>query len=112
MAETRRHAMVRPLRHGADIVVMVHPDYQYSPRLVAAMASMIASGHYDVVLGSRDPRRHCSERRHAAVHSTSRTGFLPWLKIWPLASSSRNIIQASGAFTPRGAGDIASGGEL
>jgi glycosyltransferase involved in cell wall biosynthesis len=41
------------LRRGADIVVMVHPDYQYSPRLVAAMASMIASGHYDVVLGSR-----------------------------------------------------------
>jgi glycosyltransferase involved in cell wall biosynthesis len=41
------------LKHGADIVVMVHPDYQYSPRLVAAMASMIASGHYDVVLGSR-----------------------------------------------------------
>lgn len=41
------------LSHGGDIVVMVHPDYQYSPRLVAAMASMIASGHYDVVLGSR-----------------------------------------------------------
>ncbi len=41
------------LAHGADIVVMVHPDYQYSPRLVTAMASMIASGHYDVVLGSR-----------------------------------------------------------
>jgi len=41
------------LRCGADIVVMVHPDYQYSPRLVTAMASMIASGHYDVVLGSR-----------------------------------------------------------
>ncbi|MBI5075984.1 MAG: glycosyltransferase family 2 protein [Nitrospirae bacterium] len=41
------------LRHGADIVVMVHADYQYSPRLVAAMASMIASGHYDIVLGSR-----------------------------------------------------------
>src|SRR5271157_439203 len=31
------------LEHGADIVVMVHPDYQYSPRLVAAMASMITS---------------------------------------------------------------------
>ncbi|RPI36381.1 MAG: glycosyltransferase family 2 protein [Nitrospiraceae bacterium] len=41
------------LSHGADIVVMVHPDYQYSPKLVSAMASMIASGHYDVVLGSR-----------------------------------------------------------
>jgi glycosyltransferase involved in cell wall biosynthesis len=41
------------LARGADIVVMLHPDYQYSPRLVTAMASMIASGHYDVVLGSR-----------------------------------------------------------
>lgn len=41
------------LELGADIVVMVHPDYQYSPRLVTAMASMISSGHYDVVLGSR-----------------------------------------------------------
>lgn len=36
-----------------EIVVMLHPDYQYSPRLVAAMASMVASGEYDVVLGSR-----------------------------------------------------------
>jgi glycosyltransferase involved in cell wall biosynthesis len=41
------------LRLGADIVVMVHPDYQYSPRLVTAMAAMIVSGHYDVVLASR-----------------------------------------------------------
>jgi len=41
------------LRHGADIVIMIHPDYQYSPRLATAMAAMIASGHYDVVLGSR-----------------------------------------------------------
>jgi glycosyltransferase involved in cell wall biosynthesis len=41
------------LNRGADIVVMVHPDYQYSPRLVTAMASMITSGHYDVVLASR-----------------------------------------------------------
>lgn len=41
------------LKLGADIVVMVHPDYQYSPRLVTAMASMITSGHYDVVLASR-----------------------------------------------------------
>ena len=41
------------LRLGTDIIVMIHPDYQYSPRLVTAMASMVASGHYDVVLGSR-----------------------------------------------------------
>jgi glycosyltransferase involved in cell wall biosynthesis len=41
------------LRLGADIVVMVHPDYQYSPKLVPAMASLVASGHYDIALGSR-----------------------------------------------------------
>jgi glycosyltransferase involved in cell wall biosynthesis len=41
------------LARGADIVVMVHPDYQYDPRLVTAMAGMIASGVYDLVLGSR-----------------------------------------------------------
>jgi glycosyltransferase involved in cell wall biosynthesis len=41
------------LAAGADIVVMVHPDYQYEPRLASAMAGMIASGVYDVVLGSR-----------------------------------------------------------
>lgn len=38
---------------GADVIVMVHPDYQYSPLLVPAMASMIAYGQYDMVLGSR-----------------------------------------------------------
>lgn len=41
------------LAAGADIVVMVHPDYQYTPKLVSAMAGMIAYGVYDVVLGSR-----------------------------------------------------------
>jgi len=41
------------LKLGADIVVMVHPDYQYSPPLTAAMGAMIASGEYDMVLGSR-----------------------------------------------------------
>lgn len=41
------------LASGADVVVMVHPDYQYSPRLVTALAAMVLSGHYDLVLGSR-----------------------------------------------------------
>ncbi len=41
------------LRAGADIVVMLHPDYQYTPSLVSAMASMVSSGVYDMVLGSR-----------------------------------------------------------
>ena len=41
------------LRRGADIVIMLHPDYQYSPRLIGAMAWQVASGEYDIVLGSR-----------------------------------------------------------
>lgn len=41
------------LRRGADIVVMVHPDYQYTPKLIPALASCIASGLYDVALASR-----------------------------------------------------------
>lgn len=41
------------LRLGADIVVMVHPDYQYSPNLIVPMAGMIAYGEYDAVIGSR-----------------------------------------------------------
>jgi len=41
------------LARGADIVVMLHPDYQYPPKLVGPMASLIATGMFDVVLGSR-----------------------------------------------------------
>lgn len=41
------------LAREADIVVMLHPDYQYTPRLITAMASMIAEGEFDVVLASR-----------------------------------------------------------
>ena len=41
------------LREGADVVVMLHPDYQYTPKLLVAMASLIAVGQYEVVLGSR-----------------------------------------------------------
>ena len=41
------------LKEGADIVVMVHPDYQYTPKLIPAMVSMIANDLYPCVLGSR-----------------------------------------------------------
>jgi glycosyltransferase involved in cell wall biosynthesis len=41
------------LEEGGDIVIMVHPDYQYTPRLIPAMASLIGSGLYPCVLGSR-----------------------------------------------------------
>jgi glycosyltransferase involved in cell wall biosynthesis len=41
------------LESGADIVVMLHPDYQYTPKLIPAMVHLLISGEYDVVLGSR-----------------------------------------------------------
>ncbi|HOE65841.1 MAG TPA: glycosyltransferase family 2 protein [Candidatus Hydrogenedentes bacterium] len=41
------------LEQGADIVIMVHPDYQYTPKLIPAMVSMIGNGLYHCVLGSR-----------------------------------------------------------
>lgn len=44
---------IEALSRGADIVVMLHPDYQYEPKLVTAMAAMVASDVYDVVIGSR-----------------------------------------------------------
>lgn len=56
------------LRRGADIVVMLHPDYQYDPRLVTAMSAMVASGTYDVVLGSR------------ILGNTARSGGMPLYK--------------------------------
>jgi glycosyltransferase involved in cell wall biosynthesis len=43
----------RALESGAGIVVMVHPDYQYTPRLIPAMVALIGNGLYDCVLGSR-----------------------------------------------------------
>ncbi len=41
------------LEAGGDIIIMVHPDYQYTPKLIPAMASMIGNGLYHCVLGSR-----------------------------------------------------------
>ena len=41
------------LKRKADIIIMLHPDYQYTPKLIPAMANMLACGEYDVVLGSR-----------------------------------------------------------
>jgi glycosyltransferase involved in cell wall biosynthesis len=38
---------------GADVVIMLHPDYQYTPKLLVAMSSLIAIGEFDIVLGSR-----------------------------------------------------------
>lgn len=43
----------KALEMGADIVIMLHPDYQYTPRLIPAMAAMAAYGEFDAVLASR-----------------------------------------------------------
>jgi len=44
---------IEALKKNPDIVVMLHPDFQYPPKLITAMAAMIASGEYDVVIASR-----------------------------------------------------------
>lgn len=59
-----RHA----LQTDADVIVMLHPDYQYEPRLLVAMVGMITSGVYDVVLGSR------------ILGNTARSGGMPLYK--------------------------------
>ena len=41
------------LKAGADIVIMLHPDYQYTPKLIGAMSYLLESGEFDIVLGSR-----------------------------------------------------------
>jgi glycosyltransferase involved in cell wall biosynthesis len=41
------------LSRGAEVVIMLHPDYQYTPKLLVAMASLVALGQFDIVLGSR-----------------------------------------------------------
>ena len=74
------------LAAGADVVVMVHPDYQYTPLLVPAMAGMIASGVYDMVLASRilGGGRCGAECRFT---NTSPTAFSPRSRISFWASS-------------------------
>jgi glycosyltransferase involved in cell wall biosynthesis len=54
------------LEHGADIVIMIHPDYQYTPKLIPAMAGLVASGLYPCVLGSR------------ILGGSARSGGMPW----------------------------------
>ena len=49
----QKSCYIAALRENADIVVMLHPDYQYTPKLIPAMASMIAFGEYDAVVASR-----------------------------------------------------------
>jgi glycosyltransferase involved in cell wall biosynthesis len=67
------------LDSGADIVIMVHPDYQYTPKLIPAMASMIGNGLYDCVLGSR------------ILGGYARKGGMPWWRYF--ANRSLTLIE-------------------
>jgi len=49
----QKNCYKRALELGGDIIIMLHPDYQYTPKLITAMSSIIAEGVYEVVLGSR-----------------------------------------------------------
>jgi len=49
----QKSCYAKAIEIGADVIVMLHPDYQYNPKLIPAMADLIANGVYDVVLGSR-----------------------------------------------------------
>jgi glycosyltransferase involved in cell wall biosynthesis len=73
------------LERGADIVVMIHPDYQYTPLLIPAMATMIANGVYDCVIGSR------------ILGGKARMGGMPLYKYWSnrFLTMSQNLLMGS-----------------
>ena len=78
------------LELGADVIVMVHPDYQYSPLLVPAMASMIAYGEYDMVLGSRILAQNSVERGMPRYKYVSNR-FLTFVENMALSQNCPNI---------------------
>ena len=53
MEGIKKNCYLKAIALNADIVVMIHPDYQYTPKLIRAMASLIADDVFDCVLGSR-----------------------------------------------------------
>ncbi len=99
------------LDSGADIIVMVHPDYQYKPTLVAAMAGMISSGVYDVVLGSRilgGGALRGGMPRYKYVANRLLTAF-------EKSAARREALRISHRISriqPRSAGDLAARGKL
>ncbi len=73
------------LMRGADVVVMIHPDYQYTPLLIPAMATMIVNGVYDCVIGSR------------ILGGKARSGGMPLYKYYAnrLLTLSQNVLMGS-----------------
>jgi len=70
------------LRLGADVVVMLHPDYQYTPKLIPAMVALLTDGPYDTVLGSR------------ILGGTARSGGMPGYKYFAnrVLTLSQNLL--------------------
>ena len=66
-ARTRRPVIASRFEHGADIVVMVHPDYQYTPKLIPAMVDLVAERSVRVRARLADPRRTGVEGRDAGL---------------------------------------------
>lgn len=81
------------LASGADVVVMVHPDFQYKPELVPAMAAMVVHGGYDLVLGSR-----------MLVHGALRGGMPRWKYV-----ANRALTMAENAMTGAGLSEYHTG---
>ncbi len=54
MAAIKKHVIIKRLEIGGDIVIMLHPDYQYTPKLIPSMAYLIANNVYQVVLGAHE----------------------------------------------------------
>jgi glycosyltransferase involved in cell wall biosynthesis len=99
------------LGRGADIVVMVHPDYQYSPNLIVPMAGMIAYGEYDVVMGFRILGIGALDRRNAAlqIHCES---VLNLIAKHSAQFQTLGISHGLSRFSTRGFGIVAVGGKL
>ena len=71
----------KALELNSDIVVMLHPDYQYSPKLIHSMCYLIANGVYEVVLGSRILGKGALKGGMPYINILP-TGFLPCLRIF------------------------------
>jgi len=95
------------LEEGADMVIMVHPDYQYTPKLIPAMASLIASGLYHCVLGSRILGGYALKGGMPGGNMRQIEG-LPSSKIYSWGQNFRNTIQDTvpfpGAYSRRSPG--------
>ena len=91
---TRRPATRSRCGAAPTSTVMLHPDYQYTPRLIAAMVAMIVDGPYDVVLGSRILGGQRAPGRHAALQVRRRTVSSRWSRMRCRARSSPSTTPA------------------